>query len=99
MSAKKHLKKSNRQKKIVNTFAIHKEMHSSVSNDLTRDTQEEQIVRQFRQIKRGYLRLMNEVAKEFDLLRGWIEKEATTRKDELKSRLSEKMPKMISDRM
>lgn len=85
MSAKRPLTKKNiRHKKIINTLS---KVPSTVGD------RDEAIVRQFHRIQRGYSILMNEVLKEFDLVKVWLEKEAKTRRDELKSKLSQRLSK------
>lgn len=87
MPAKKHLSnKSSRQKKLIHSVPI----KSGVANPPSR---EEAIVRQFHRIQRGYSILMSEVYKEFNLVKGWIEKEAHDRREELKERFSARAPK------
>jgi hypothetical protein len=95
MSAKRHPnKKSTGQKKIVSTIAAAAKHAETVASDPILKSREEAIVRQFHRIQRGYSILMSEVAKEFDLVKGWIEKEALIRRDELKARFVAHMPRI-----
>ena len=93
MSAKRHLnKKTPGQKKIINTIskAEHDEAVSmSAHNDIG---SEDAIVKQFHRIQRGYSILMSEVVKEYDLIKDWIEKEALSKTEEWKQKISTRIP-------
>lgn len=92
MTAKKHLnKKTTGQKKILN--AVHK-AELAGSAGAAAQHGEDAIVRQFHRIQRGYSILMNEVVKEYDLIKDWIEKEASHRTEEWKQKISDKMPRL-----
>ncbi len=91
MTAKRHLnKKTTGQKKILS--AINKMEHES-GNVISAQNSEDAIVKQFNRIQRGYSILMKEVVKEYDLIKDWIEKEATQRTEDLKHKITEKMPR------
>ena len=89
------MKKSARQKKILSSVVINHEHEGSFKSvEASQKINEEAIVRQFKRIQKGYLLLMNEVAKEFNLVRGWLEKQAGEKSATLKARLSSKIPRM-----
>ncbi len=91
MTAKRHLnKKTPGQKKILS--AINKVEHESGSV-ISAPKSDDAIVKQFHRIQRGYSILMNEVVKEYDLIKDWIEKEASHRTEEFKHKIAEKLPR------
>lgn len=91
MTAKRHpIKKTTGQKKILS--AMNKMEHES-GNVISAPKSEDAIVKQFNRIQRGYSILMKEVVKEYDLIKDWIEKEATQRTEDLKHKITEKMPR------
>jgi hypothetical protein len=51
------------------------------------------IIRQFHRIQKGYSRLMNDVAKELDLVKSWIGSQASLKRNDLKVRLSSRLTK------
>lgn len=93
MPVKKHLnKKTPGQKKILSAIARAEHEH-----DFSMSAQkgsEDAIVRQFHRIQRGYSILMSEVVKEYDLIKDWIEKEASHRTEELKHKIVDKIPRI-----
>jgi hypothetical protein len=92
MSAKHSNKKNTRQKKLIHAMDLNKNEEKGMSFDLTSiEGREAAIVRQFNQIQRDYSRLMADVVKEFDLVKGWIGNQATSKTNELKSRLSARL--------
>lgn len=92
MSAKHLNKKTTRQKKLIHTVAALKNNEGSMSFDLNSTAgREAAIVRQFNLIQKDYLKLMNDVAKEFDLVKGWIGTQAMMKRDEIKTKLSTRL--------
>jgi hypothetical protein len=93
MPAKKHLnKKTPGQKKIISAIA-----KAERDDDFTMSPasgSEDAIVRQFHRIQRGYSILMSEVVKEYDLIKDWIEKEASVRTEEWKHKITDKLPRI-----
>lgn len=93
MTVKRHLnKKTTGQKKLLN--AVHKAEHTGDVSMSAQHAGEDAIVRQFHRIQRGYSILMNEVVKEYDLIKDWIEKEASHRTEEWKQKITDKMPRL-----
>lgn len=95
MSAK-HLKpKSTRQKKMIQSIATTNKIEGDYSSfDLsTVKGREAAIVRQFNQIQKDYSKLMTDLMKELDLVRGWISTQAVNKRDEFRSRLSTRLSK------
>jgi hypothetical protein len=91
MAAKRHFnKKSTGQKKILSAVSKAQQVGEAV---MSANKPDEAIVRQFHRIQRGYSILMNEVGKEYALIKNWIEKEASHRTEEWKNKITEKIPK------
>lgn len=93
MSAKRpQNKRTTGHKKIISN--ITKAEHAEALATTAHKKNEDAIVKQFHRIQRGYSILMNEVVKEYDLIKNWIEKEATDRTEEIKQKLAAKIPRM-----
>lgn len=88
MAVKKSLPKKNaRQKKMLHTVAMPKHEDHESAETTTLEGKEVAIKRQLKVIQKDYLKLMYNVTKGYDLLKGWIETQANMRKDMIKSRL------------
>lgn len=91
--AVKHLNKKNaRQKKMIQSIAVTKNEGVGSSFDLnTVEGREAAIIRQFNQIQKDYVRLMTDVVKELDLVRGWIGTQAIHKRDEIRTLLNTRL--------
>ena len=87
---KRHPNKSPRQKRLIHSVAVMKNDSQSLDKDSI-ECREAAIIRQFHQIQKGYTRLLTDVAKELDLVKGWIGSQAITKRNDLKARLSAKI--------
>lgn len=63
----------------------------SYTNENSLKGTEAAIIRQFNLIQKDYSKLMNDVMKELDLLKGWIGTQAVSRSNALKTRLSSRL--------
>ena len=52
---------------------------------------EEAIIRQFHRIQKGYSRLMDDVAKELDLVKNWIGSQAMIKRNDIKSKITSRL--------
>lgn len=96
----KHLNKKNnirphniRQKRLIksiNVTNVTSEARGAYNDNSLKGT-EAAIIRQFNLIQKDYSKLMNDVMKELDLLKGWIETQAVSRSNALKTRLSSRL--------
>ncbi len=94
MSVKKIPLKSARQKRLMGKTQTNKNKIVDHSLDLNLARNDEAaIVRQFHRIQKGYSRLMNDVAKELDLVKSWIGSQASLKRNDLKVRLSSRLTK------
>jgi hypothetical protein len=94
MSVKKIPLKSARQKRLMGKTQTNKNKMVDHSLDLNLARNDEAaIVRQFHRIQKGYSRLMNDVAKELDLVKSWIGSQASLKRNDLKARLSSRLTK------
>ncbi|MFA6239062.1 MAG: hypothetical protein WC635_17115 [Bacteriovorax sp.] len=96
MSAKQHqiTKKNIRHKRMIQSIVTTKNEGKDTLFDLsTVEGREAAIIRQFNQIQKDYARLMNDVMKEFSLVKGWIGTQAINKKDDLKSLFSARISK------
>ena len=94
MSVKKIPLKSARQKRLMGKTQTNKNKMVDHSLDLNLARNDEAaIVRQFHRIQKGYTRLMNDVAKELDLVKNWIGSQASLKRNDLKARLSSRLTK------
>lgn len=93
MPVKKHprTRKTIRQKRLIHAIPI-KDTSFSLDGDSPKG-REAAIIKQFHQIQKGYTRLMNDVAKEVDLVKGWIGTQALIKKNELKNRFGSGLSK------
>lgn len=88
MAVKKSLPKKNaRQKKLLHSVNTPKHEDEFQNAMNTIEVKEDALKRQFKVIQKDYLKLMYNVTKGYDLLKGWIETQANMRKDMIKSRL------------
>lgn len=97
----KHLNKKNnirphniRQKRLIksiNVTNVTSEAKGFSYNENSLKGTEAAIIRQFNLIQKDYSKLMNDVMKELDLLKGWIETQAVSRSNALKTRLSSRL--------
>lgn len=90
MPAKRNLKKSTRQKKLVRAIPQMRDEQLTLDGNSPKG-KEAAIIRQFHLIQRGYAKLMNDVAKELDLVKGWISSQASMRKNTIKARIGSKL--------
>ncbi|MBC7538721.1 MAG: hypothetical protein H7281_07870 [Bacteriovorax sp.] len=90
MPAKRHPKKTTRQKRLIHTVASINDEGNSLDRNST-SGREAEIIRQFHQIQKGYTRLLTDVAKELNLVKGWIGSQAVTKRNDLKARLSARL--------
>lgn len=92
MPAKSLNKKSTRQKRLIHSIAVNKGESEGLTYDLsTLEGREAAIARQFNQIQKDYSKLIVDVAREFDLVKGWIGTQASTKRDEIKTMLSTRL--------
>lgn len=91
----KHLvKKNTRQKKLIHRVSMNMEGAGVSEPNLSSvKKREAAIVRQFNQIQKDYLRLVSDVVKELDLVKGWIGNQAMSKKDQLRTRLNTRLSK------
>jgi hypothetical protein len=89
MPLKKTLKNTGRKKRMINSIPTIKAEGGVGSN--SSKVGEEAIVRQFHRIQQGYSKLMNDVAKELELVKKWIGSQATIKQKNLKARLSSRL--------
>ncbi|MDD4972998.1 MAG: hypothetical protein PHY93_01535 [Bacteriovorax sp.] len=87
MPIKRHPKKTTRQKRLIHSMVNTKSEDTRTSTE----GREKEIIRQFHQIQKGYTRLLTDVAKELDLVKGWIGSQAVTKRNDLKARLSARL--------
>ncbi len=88
MALKKSLPKKNaRQKKMLHTVTMAKHDEHVESEGTSIEGKEDAIRRQLKVIQKDYMKLMTNVTKGYDLVKGWIETQASMRKDMIKSRL------------
>ena len=90
MPTKRHLKKTIRQKRLIQTVSAARDGGRLVRRNSS-GIKEDAIVRQFHQIQKGYARLMTDVAKELDLVKVWIGSQAMTKGNEIKARLNARL--------
>lgn len=90
MSAKRHPKKTTRQKRLIHTLSTTTDESHALDTSSV-EGREEAIIRQFHQIQKGYTRLMTDVAKELDLVRRWIGSQAMMKRNDLKARLTARL--------
>lgn len=94
MSAK-HLKKNTRQKKLINTFAVTGSQSDNKSDRVNSvEGKEAAIIRQFNQIQKDYMKLMNDLVKEFGLVKGWIGSQALSKRKALKNSLTSRLSRI-----
>ena len=86
---KKQLNK--RHKKMIQSIAVNRNETGLNQDFTTIEGREAAIVRQLNRIHRDYLKLMNDVLKELDLVRGWIGSRAQSKKLELKKKISARL--------
>lgn len=90
----KHLNKKHnmRQKRLIKSIAVSRDESKGVSYNVNSlKGKEAAIIRQFNLIQKDYSKLMNDVMKELDLLKGWIGTQALSRSNALKTRLSSRL--------
>lgn len=95
----KHLNKKNnirphnmRQKRLIKSINVTGDARGvSYNSENSLKGREAAIIRQFNLIQKDYSKLMDDVMKEFDLLKGWIETQAVSRSNALKTRLSSRL--------
>ena len=75
-----------RQKRLINSVAT-----TTKDAAHANERREDEIIRQFHQIQKGYSRLMVDVAKELDLVKNWLGTQAITKRNEIKTRLSARL--------
>ena len=92
MVIKKNVKKTGRQKRLIQATTDINDMSFSLDGSSPKG-REAAIIRQFHQIQKGYTKLMNDVVKEVDLVKGWIGTQAETKKNELKNRFGPRLSK------
>lgn len=99
MTTKNFNKKNPRQKRLIRSVGVSHIDREVVGFDLSSlEGREKAIVRQFNQIQKDYSRLMMDVVKEFDLLKGWLGTQASIKRNEIKSRLSARLNKDIKEK-
>ncbi len=87
MPIKKTIPKKNaRQKKLLHTVA-HPPMNEEHAPEDSLEGREDAIKKQFKIIQKDYFKLMLNVTKGYDLVKGWLESQAIQKRDMLKSRL------------
>lgn len=79
-------KKSSRHKKIMATVT------QNASKQQVSQSEEQAIVKQFYRVKRGYSILMNEIIKEYDLVKNWIGTRTSNRAQDIKRKINEFIP-------
>lgn len=90
MPVKRYLKKTNRQKKLIQSLPTVKNQGQPGVSDSS-NSNGEAIIRQFHQIQKGYYRLVGDVAKELTLVKGWIGYQASVKRNDIKARLSARL--------
>lgn len=87
MPIKKTIPKKNaRQKKLLHTVA-HPHVSEEHAPETSLEGREDAIKRQFKVIQKDYYKLMLNVTKGYDLVKGWLETQAILKREMLKSRL------------
>ena len=96
MPTKRHPKNTSRQKRLIHTqkrliHTVGTQAEAHLPDRNSPEGKEAAIVRKFHQIQRSYTRLMADVAKELDLVKGWIGTQAMIKRKDLKARLSSRL--------
>lgn len=91
MPVKKYSKKTTRQKRLIKAMATTNELGGHALDGSSPKGREAAIIRQFHQIQKGYAKLMVDVAKELDLVKGWIGTQAQIKRNDIKARLSSRL--------
>lgn len=89
MPAKRHPKKTTRQKRLIHS------MPTTTSAAVRTSSGEDAIIRQFHLIQKRYSKLMTDVAKEFSLVKRWIGTQAQSKRDDLKAKINSR--RLIKD--
>jgi len=91
MPAKRHAKKFLPKRLAHSVGTTNNRDKMSATSRSSEQSTEAAIVRQFHQIQKGYSRLMVDVAKELDLVKIWLGSQASSKRKELKSRLTARL--------
>lgn len=83
---KRDIKKNNNHEKVHVSKRVVTD-NGEYTQKRSMEKKEKDIVRKFHNIQKNYAKLIDEVSKELDLVKGWISSKAMTRGNDIKSKL------------